>query len=40
MGAYLIGNFNSMEFLQMTMDRANYEGEQRQGAFRWVVQDA
>ena len=27
--AYLVNSFNSMEFLQMTFKRANWEGEQR-----------
>ena len=38
--AYLVNNFNSVEFLQMTLDRANWEGEMRQAAFRRVVADA
>ena len=38
--AHIVGNFNSMEMLHMTMERANWEGEQRQAAFRRVLEDA
>ena len=31
--AYILGNFNSMELLGLTRDRAHWEGMQRQAAF-------
>ena len=38
--AYILGNYNSIELMGLTRDRAHYEGVQRQAAFQRVLQDA
>ena len=37
--AYILGNFNSMELLGLTRDRAHWEGMQRQATFQRVLED-
>ena len=38
--AHIVGMFNSMELLNMTTRRANWEGEMRQEAYRRLLEDA